>query len=672
MKRYKARDIWHAQEDAVWLLAEDNQAIELEFDDGEVIQTTPRITIYSYYLGEFHRHYPKTPLLSRHHLGDRQVSKGTELDILGIARKDCRDAYGGEIDDETLSELSYDAVNLLYNKLVTRLKSYVSTITILDFIEVVDHPEIKEANESAKPNRLSIDQTYDKVWSVLTREGELKENTVARMAKAGLVSKGQILQCVSSPGFKTDIDSNIFKRPILSGYTHGMRTLHDSMVESRSASKALVFSGDYVAESEYFSRELQLMSSIVTRLHPGDCGSTDYVLFKVRSGDLRRIAGKYYILEDGSLGEIGENDRHLVGKIVQMRSPLKCQHPDAYGVCETCYGALAQAIPHHTNLGHVAVTVTSEKISQNLLSTKHLDSSSTASDFDISEYDRKFIRTGDSISVQSSVDGAEIESNTVIKLAERWQGKPIRLALAETQAKNLPDIDYQDIDQLAPSNVTSLTEVNFIVKDGEFEEAVTVPVSMGNRHSWLTSEALAYIKKKGWRLTERGPHSERGSYEIDLSDWDVNQPLFQLPFKNADMVQYLHTVRSFIRGTGGTGKKKTMKTVRDFTSPDRALIEFYNLISSKLFVNIAHLEIIVLSLMARDVQAGDHRLPRPISEGQISGYRQNMEMRSFGASMAYQTHHKRLTDVRSFTVTTRPDSPFDNLLMPYPHANPTE
>lgn len=671
MQVHKARDIYNLDKEAVWRLPDSD--LMLEFDDGTQCQVGVKATIYSWYGGVFHRLYPETPLLPRHHLGDRQIRKGAELDILGAGLFDCRAVYGDRVDMEELSLIAYQTQNELYNDMTTRLKASVSTISILDFIDVLEHPEIKEANENVQPTQLSIDQTYNKIWSVLTREGELLGNTVARMAKSGLISEGQIKQCVGPRGFLTDYDSSIFRRPVLTGYAQGVRTLYDSMVESRSASKSLMFAKDPVADSEYFNREMQLIASTLTRLHRGDCGTKEHVIFKVRSSiDLELIAGKYEILNDGSLRQVTKEDRHLYGTMIKMRSVLKCSHPDSYGFCSTCFGGLSDSIPTHTNIGHVCVTVMCEKISQNVLSTKHLDGSSKVDEFQVSDYDRRYIRSGTDVEVKKTALGKDTEQASVIKLSERLAGRQIKMLLAESQASNLSDIDYTEIDKLAPSNVTSLTEVKLTVREDDgFDQTVTVPVSMGARRSWLSAEALAYIKTNGFRLSD-GTGAERGNYVIDLSNWDVDLPLFQLPLKHTDMVQYMKTIKSFIMAAG-EGKKTTgQKTLKDYPTIDRGLTEFYNLINSKLKVNIAHLETIVLSAMVRSEADNDHRLPRPISEGELGSYRKNMEMRSLGISMAYERQSKRLVDVGSFIHRKRPDSPFDNLLAPFPHVNPRE
>lgn len=653
MRKYDARELWNMSREDIWKLPDG--PMKIVFEDG-TMKTNMRATVFSQYLGVFHRAYPKTPLLKKHHLGDRQVSKGVELDILGAGLCDCFDVYGGNVDIEELSLIAYRTINKSFNDFTTNLKASVSTISILDFIDVVEHPEIKKANSEVEASQLSIDHTYRKITEVLNRPGELPGNTIARMAKSNLVSMGQILQCVGPRGYLTDIDSNIFKRPVIKGFTEGIGTLYDSMVESRSASKAAIFTSDPVADTQYFNREMQLLTSNIVRLHKGDCGTTEYLLFKVKAGDLNKIAGKYYLGDDKKLHEIKGSDKHLIGSLIKIRSVLKCKHTDTYGVCSTCFGSISYSIPANSNIGHIAATVMGEKISQKVLSTKHLDGSSKVDDFQVSAYDANYIR--------ASVD----KGDTVIKLAEKLDGKKVILTIDASQAANLGDVDYHELDKLSPSTLTTLTDVRFSIElKKDVIEHITVPVSMGSRHSWLSGEAITYVKDKKWTLTDKG------SYQIDLSDWDNDLPLFQLPMKHTDMLQYMKTIKKFIVSAKKSPKKSaSFKTLKDFEVVDRGLIEFYNLISSKLTINLVHLEIIILSCLVRDSEGKDHRLPLDKSKGEVGSYKDNIDLRSLSAAMSYQGQSRKLTDVDSFLIKDRPDHPCDNLLMPMPTHNPRE
>lgn len=644
---YKARDLLKLSTEAIWHLP--NGRIELEFDDG-VINTTVKETIFSWYLWEPQRRYSKTPLLKHHHIGNERLNANTHLKLLGNSMWDAYDAYEHDaqpIDIEVLCKLAYDVTNWLYNDFTYKLEEWVSGISILDFLDVVDHPKIRAANDALEPNKYSIEKTYSEVKQVLLDPQELPGNAVAKAAKSGLVSMGQILQCVSARGYLTDIDSNIFPNPILRGWMSGLRSLHDSMIESRSAAKALMFAKDPLAETEYFNRKMQLGAATLRNINPGDCGSKKFKLWRVRAADLDRMAGKYYFLDDGSMRKIygAGKDQHLVGTQIKLRTVFDCDHPDPYGVCSACFGDLALSIPRGTNAGHVSTTVLCEAVSQRVLSTKHEDGSANVDDLVLGDYEQRYIKVG--------------TDPTTIELADRLRGQRILLTISAEEAKNLPDaLHAKNVKDIAISRISALTEVKFTVihesgVEGANDVAV-VPVSMGARLSSMSTDMLEYIREHKWDLTPQG------DFIIDLSHWDMDRVMFKLPLKHMNMLDYMNAIGSLIKAsTVGKG----VKTLRDYDDPGAALVDLHDLVRSKLFVNLAHLEMIILSTMIRDAETRDHNLPRPGDPVQFGSYQDNMSLRSMSALMAYQGQAVALLDPKSFTVKNRPDHPLDPLLM---------
>ena len=65
-----------------------------------------------------------------------------------------------------------------------------------------------------------------------------------------------------------------------------------------------------------------------------------------------------------------KTDKHLIGKTLLFRDPGKCGCKD--GICKTCYGALA-TVNKGMDVGIFASTIISRPLSQNILSTKHLN-----------------------------------------------------------------------------------------------------------------------------------------------------------------------------------------------------------------------------------------------------------------------------------------------------------
>lgn len=671
-----AREVFNYDIEKIWAL-DDDAPLRLEFEDGEVIETTAADTLqrrrefvrgtrFSWYCAEFMRQYPKTPCLRSHHMDGEWFGKKTHLKLVGRQLFDCFDAYNRDLDIEQLQVLAYEITNNIYNDFTTRCRAYVTSLLATDFIDVIDHPTIREANEKVARREITIENCYDQVEDVLKNPNILIGNPVAKAAKSGSVSLGQILQCVAVRGDVTEIDGQIFRHPILTNFTAGMRQLHDLMIESRSASKALLYAKDPVADSEYFNRKLQLVTAVLSNLHgmvkaadgtvveSGDCGTTDTFEHQLSTSDLESFSGKYYVTDEG-LEMLKETDRHLIGKTLQFRSVLHCRHPNPYGFCATCFGELSLSIPRGTNIGHVSTTVLCEAISQNILSTKHLDTSARSTNIAISEHDSLYLRNGS-------------EENT-IRLNKRLKGRTIHMVMAAYECPLLARINYIDhVTKLPFTRVTHLSEIQLILDRGTLDEKVVyLPVSKGNLRSSLTYDALNYIREKGWQLTKRQ------DYQVDLTDWDLDKALFVLPMKHASMVEYMKTIEKYFRSTKNnrqTVKKPTVKrSLKDFDNAVQALIGFYDLVSEKLSgVNIAHLETIVASAMVRDEKNFDHRLPKPFVTGQVGTYTENMAMRSLSAAMAFEKHQDHLFDVRSFTVRNRPPHPMDEILVPTPQG----
>src|SRR5690606_21781358 len=137
------------------------------------------------------------------------------------------------------------------NDLSYRCEAYVTSLDILDMIEVHEHPKVKLANSTVAPLQASIDKTYKVIQNVLRDPKELAHNAVAKIMKSGNANIGQINQCLGPRGFLTDIDGNIFKEPILVSYLKGLHSLHDSMIDSRLAAKSLTFSKKPLQQAEF-------------------------------------------------------------------------------------------------------------------------------------------------------------------------------------------------------------------------------------------------------------------------------------------------------------------------------------------------------------------------------------------------------------------------------------
>lgn len=626
----------------------------LVFDDGE-LETNWKESVYSSYVWDFHRMYPKTPLLMKHHLrtvlGKNRLSPSSNLTLIGNVVWSVHDS-DPDVSLDTLALQTYQKVNHMYNDLSLRLEEYVGSIDLMDFIKVLRSPAIAEANNTVEATPESIEQTYKKIMDNLGSDPVLRDNPLAKAGRSKIVNTGQLLQCIGPRGYLTDTDSRQFRNPVLRGYTDGIRLFHDHLIESRSAAKSLLFSKKPLQDAEYFSRRLQLMDMVVQNLHVGDCGSNNYMLWTVKgptydakgnethAGDLPCIVGKLYLDEEtGRLKAIHKGDKHLIGKTLKMRGVLECQHPDPYGICTTCFGEMSLAVPPNSNIGHMCCTSMTQKSSQMVLSTKHLDTSASVETVVVQQTDRKYISPGP--------DGYSYV------LEKSLRGK-VKLILNVKQATNLTDIqEVKNISDLNVHRISSMTDICISVDTGKMYEEVTMMVGFERRPASMSYAMLDYIRKYGWDI------DDRGNYVINLEHWDRAQPFLVLPLLHYNMSDHSRDIAQLLESTVGELKRRDQ-----VVSPISMLNELYELVNSKLDVNLAILEVVIYGITIISAEEMNYHLPKPWTDCGVGIRATLMAYRSLAPAMAFEAHRDILTSPTSFLLQDRPDHPLDALLEP--------
>lgn len=642
MLKFNANELFNLSVEEIWALEESQ--ITVVCVDGEVLTHT-RAVILSWYTTVYNRVYG-SPIKCSYILGaNRIIKKGTVLRLMEGNLFDTYEYLNRTVHIEDLCLLTYRTINQIYNGFTDLLSSYVSSISIFDFIQVVEQPEIKQANENLLPTQASINNAYDVIDSVLRDPNSptLKNNEIYKNYISSMVNPGQVRQCVGPRGYLTDIDSSIFKYPVLVSYTKGISILADSMKESRSAAKSVIFNRIKISVTEYFNRELQLFNSIITGIAEGDCGTSGYLEFKVKPEDLNTINGKYHILNDGTLELVTPDSKHLIDQTIKIRSTMHCRETDQYKVCSTCFGTLSLSIPDNTNLGYVSSGILGEKGSQNVMGTKHLDGSSKTDDFEISVLDKRFIKLEN-----KRIDDVIVN---VIRLLEESPGT--RLIISARDAGRLSEVEYKEVENLNASTVTEIRNIQLLKQTPEgFVETINISVSGGVRVGWLSPDFLKFIKTVGYSITESG------NYEIPLKGWAKTKPFIILPMKQTDTAKYVRDIKSYVMTCG----KKTARSKGP--SNDELLLGLYKLITSKLPVNLAHIEIIMLAELVTSLDPHNHNIPTDREQGVVGTYRESMKYRSMGTAMGYQGQYKILTRPESFNVRDRPDSIFDPFILP--------
>lgn len=647
MVHHKMRDLVEWSIDR--LMDHDQVPIMLECDDGEVEVIIEEV-ILSWYLWEFHRVYPKTPCLTRHVMKDLVITPKVHMDYLAVVQKDAYIASREDPYEELLpyNKVAFRIYNNLYNFMVSKLTKHMTSISILDYLDVMDHPKVKAANDRVKNAKRvtskDIFKTYAEITEVLKSDESLKDNPLSVAFNHKLVSIDQILQDIGPRGFVSDIDSHIFKHPIRVGYAEGMSDLADYIAESRTGTTAEIMTGDPMRDSEYLNRLLQMSVSRVKHIYKGDCGSTKTFPWVIDTlGKLQDMDGIYYLNEETGEQEpiVPSKHKHLVGKEIQVRLVYGCQHPDRETVCAKCFGDLARNIHSTDIVGHISAIEHQSPQSQTVLSFKHLTGS--ASEFGI------FI---DDVAEQLF----DVHNSDYVTYVKEWvslDGYKFRLPIDSLRGfESLTRIESWD--QVSPSRVTEIVSILMTDKEGvETEMMVADP----ENPVYFSMEALKFLTKAPVVVMDNG------DYEFDMTGWDVKNPMFRIPKVQFDVVEYTKSLETFIKGPESSERKAKQRTIVDFTDPLPALVELHDMVAVRLHVNLSHLQCVILSSMVQDPENNDYRLPLDRSKGVFVSHVAIMRNGSAVSALGYQRQQDEIFNPEKYLDKPRPSHIYDPLLL---------
>lgn len=118
------------------------------------------------------------------------------------------------------------------------------------------------------------------------------------------------------------------------------------------------------------TRKLSLLCIDTILSKDEDCGTNAGVHTFIRDkSTLSKLNNRYYLDEKGKLNLITKDSNELIGKTINLRSPMTCKSED--GICHTCYGKLSK-LNKDIHIGLFATQLLTAQITQMLLSSKHL------------------------------------------------------------------------------------------------------------------------------------------------------------------------------------------------------------------------------------------------------------------------------------------------------------
>lgn len=660
--KLNAKTLLNYTEEQIWALDAQypvNQPVVLEFDDDKIdIATDTANVIVSYYFWQLLRKYPETPLVSDYFCGSFTFNSSLVTNVYSAIANGIIQQYYDKVNFDNFAQEIYQEINRFYNMIVLRMPAYVETMDARDYVNVLYNETINQLRQDciSNPTSKNIQLFYDKMKETLADKTFMRGNALTETMRAGLRPIGQILQCVGIRGLVTDYDSTVFRGAITDCFGTGLKNMSDFIKETRSATKALMFQVDPIRDTEYFNRRIQLINQPLKHVFKGDCKTSNTLPWDVEPGDIKSLAGRYYLDETNTIQVIRANDvrsNQLTGKRIALRSPSMCGWAHHGGVCQTCLGQLSLTIPEGTNIGHLAAYTIGEKITQAVLSVKHLDSSANIKEIALDKNDLRYVRL-DAKRTELILFNPRLEK--FVKSKDLKLLLPIESVGNLTQAmnvENLTNLSIYKVSQLSKIGVRYIEDKG---TDNEMEITDWVTVSGPSRLSSLSLPFLEHIRKT--RYVQTDPKF----IEVTLDGWDFAIPALQLPQKQINMLDFMKQFSVMLE----CGPREKAKKGLDPSKPEDMatyIRRLYDFASQHISLQLVYLEIAALAVTVNDLENDDLRLPLDVLRRDFASSDTLMHYRSIGSALVYEEQSNIMQNAKSFFMHNRVSHPMDNVFV---------
>ncbi|QOC54502.1 putative DNA-directed RNA polymerase beta subunit [Salmonella phage pSal-SNUABM-04] len=564
-RQVHVRDLRNLNSDQVWRL---RGRYDVTFDDGVTQPMSGRHIKLSWPYWGISRFYPQVPTPSTmcYRRGGEWATDDRHIDLMSEAAVLARKA-GIDLADTRylLSQHIYaDAFNLT----VKNLLSYCTTIDIDTMMQIYDHPDYQIIHEWAKQYPSGYDEEgVDKVNEAyeiierIIRSPELADNPVAMSVLDKTIKMDQVLQAYVR-GKTSEIDSRVYSNQVWEGFFGGLNSVISRLKESGATSRSHLYNTDKIAEAEYGSRKLQLAANVLTHFTLDDCGTehahehtfrdtkesqTQYDAMVGMRFRFNGETGPWRVFEKGHFEDV-------VDKPLLFRSAMTCRHMAKQGICAVCMGDLVYNLSEKTSPGHLASTSISEKGTQGILSTKHLD------------FLRELFTLVIGGRIKGYFRGYEKGSEKGLRLLDKpefgtWS--EYSLVVSEKMHSELSQVAYydnlEDIDETSLPDVTDVTFVR-LNADGEPCGGESLDVRMGVCGNF-SKAFLSYFLK----VRDEIQFIRKGEIRIPMSGWKPKAPFLIYTNRSESMAEFVAGLETKLRSVAADKNETPMDFTTDAT-----------------------------------------------------------------------------------------------------------
>lgn len=627
------RDIFQLPRQAVWTALQDDQIVI--YEDQVEVRNTHKELIFNRYCYDLFQFYPQTPITSvcdvRHIIGDGYYNADTHIKLLEtIFKHICEhNQLHYYHQKEPLLKAVFQIVNTLFNEVVHRASASVSTIDATDFVNLMNTEQIKKTHTNLRPTPESIDRAYKEIKQYVNN-GEI-QNRFVNAYRSKAINENQANQCIGPRGFVTDLNRKVFRKPVLNGFIRGMGNLYELITESLTAAKSLNASDTQIRTSEYASRRIQLLTMSVTGVDIRDCGSTEYFELFLSQSLLENMKGKYYVKEDGQLDYLRGDETHLLDKNIKIRTTFGCHAHDPSKICTVCLGKISENFKENSNLGYTMTAFLMEKLTQAILSTKHLTHSVKKALIQLSGAANKYFY-------------ADEENNIYLNKDLDLTG--LQLILPNSRLSKLVDALNLPHTNIALDKIGELEVIG--IRDTKQKSPVSesVDISYRDRMSIITKQLLLYIK------SVKTEADSRGNFVIPLDRFPKDMPIFHNPLKETNIISFVNRIASMIETT----KDKVF-------DPHEKLMNIFTAVIEQFKCNMSVIEVIVYATTTQNVFNHNYRLGRNSPHMRVESKAPLFRSRSLSQLLIFEEQSKEILNNAPilFSNVNRMDHPSDVL-----------
>ena len=483
-----------------------------------------------------------------------------------------------EWDHMPLLEQIWMSIDAVDNFIVTHCNAYMNSMSSLSLCRLMQEPKLKEVLDVVIDPKAGtwiaeaqIKHSTTQMQKVLHDRHGLKNNVLINFIETDSLKANSLAQSLMMYGPRSDIDDTVSRHIIRASAISGLRSIEDYAIESYGAKKSQFLKTEAIRRSQYSARRLRLACSALRKVYPGSCGNQLTIPHTIHHAHMMNYIDKV-IIEDGKRIVLNRhNIRKYADTTVQMVSPFGCKHHD--GVCEACAGRgnmnLIAFLPPKIHIGIMAATFLGGRVSQLILSNKHLISTMSKI-YNLPDLaSQYFYKVEDKLFWNRDMFGTH--KNLSIRIPIEALGP-----LTDLNHDMLPDCE-------------SFSDIPYFELLNEDRVLDTVQMAVDEFVPYLSEFALQYMQDNFNKMII---DEENDTITIPLNKFSPEHEFMKYLVINDDMVAFTENVKFFLNNT-----------ISKFTSASQALQSFTELLYSKTSMNISYIEMVLRAFSTGSIEA---------------------------------------------------------------------